>query len=287
MFAGYRPCKRCRPMDNAENAPEWVSLLLRQSPDRRVTDGDLRLMGIDPVQARRYFLKQYGMTFHEYCRAQRLAGALESIRAGGELDDAVFDSGFSSHSGFREAFAKLFGVAPGQSQDSGCIRAGWVETPVGPMLAAANDDGVCLLEFTDRRMLEWQFERLRRLVAQPVIPGDHKHLDQLRAELAEYFRGQRREFRTPLVYPGSAFEQRVWNELLRIPYGETRSYEALAEAVGRPGAQRAVGHANGCNRIAIVIPCHRVVRKSGELGGYGGGVWRKRWLLELERTNAR
>src|ERR1035438_2697706 len=104
-----------------------------------------------------------------------------------------------------------------------------------------------------------------------------------RAELGEYFAGARREFTVPLAYPGTAFEREVWTRLLAIPYGETRSYEELARAVGRPGASRAVGTANGRNRIAILIPCHRVVNKNGELGGYGGGLWRKRLLLELEK----
>jgi AraC family transcriptional regulator of adaptative response/methylated-DNA-[protein]-cysteine methyltransferase len=286
LFAGYRPCKRCQPMQRGSEAPAWVSKLLgavEQNRDRRFPDEELRAMEIDPVRARRYFQKQYGMTFQEYCRARRLAGALDSMRGGGALDDAVFDAGFSSHSGFREAFGKLFGMAPGQSRGAECIRADWIDTPVGPMLACALDEGLCLLEFTDRRLLEGQFARLRTLMEKPVVPGEHQHIDQVREELAAYFRGELRQFQTPMTYPGSAFERQVWDELQRIPYGETRSYEQLAAALGRPGAQRAVGHANGCNRIAILIPCHRVVRKSGELGGYGGGLWRKRFLLEIER----
>jgi len=117
-----------------------------------------------------------------------------------------------------------------------------------------------------------------------MVPGESDHLRQLRAELAEYFAGKCRHFSVPVVYPGTEFEQRVWNQLLAIPYSETRSYQDLARTLGQPGASRAVGRANGMNRIAILIPCHRVVNHNGELGGYGGGLWRKRILLELERT---
>lgn len=105
----------------------------------------------------------------------------------------------------------------------------------------------------------------------------------LRTELSEYFEGKRKEFTLPLVAPGTAFQQAVWAQLRRIPYGTTLSYEELARRVDRPGAQRAVGTANGMNRIAILIPCHRVVNKGGALGGYGGGVWRKQRLLDLEQ----
>jgi AraC family transcriptional regulator of adaptative response/methylated-DNA-[protein]-cysteine methyltransferase len=157
-----------------------------------------------------------------------------------------------------------------------------LDSPVGPLTAGATDRGVCLLEFSDRRMLDAQLASVRERIG-PVIAGASPLLEQLRSELAEYFAGTRREFTVPLVYPGTAFQVKVWNALRRIPYGETRSYEQLALSVGAPGAQRAVGHANGLNRLAILIPCHRVVNKDGKLGGYGGGLWRKQRLLELER----
>src|SRR5919199_4244624 len=157
-----------------------------------------------------------------------------------------------------------------------------IESPVGTLLAGATDDGVCLLEFGDRRILDAQLESVRVRLGR-VLPGRHRYLDQLRGELAEYFAGDRREFTVPLVYPGTPFQVRVWDALRQIPYGETYSYEKLAWAVGAPGAQRAVGHANGQNRLAILIPCHRVVNKDGGLGGYGGGLKRKQQLLELER----
>jgi AraC family transcriptional regulator of adaptative response/methylated-DNA-[protein]-cysteine methyltransferase len=158
-----------------------------------------------------------------------------------------------------------------------------MESPLGPLVAGASERGVCLLEFSDRRMLETQVATLKRRLKCAAVPGEHPLLTQLGAELAEYFTGQRREFTIPLYYPGTDFQVCVWDALRAIPYGETTSYEALAASLGRDGAQRAVGKANGDNRVAIVIPCHRVVRKDGTLCGYGGGLWRKRRLLELER----
>jgi AraC family transcriptional regulator of adaptative response/methylated-DNA-[protein]-cysteine methyltransferase len=194
--------------------------------------------------------------------------------------------GYESHSGFREAFTQTFGRPPGKSRQAECIVAGWVESPVGPLLVGAASEGVSFLEFTDRRALDNQVATLRKQFDCAIVPGQHAHIDRLRQELAEYFTGTRTCFEVPLVYPGSRFQRAVWDQLRRIPYGETCSYEDVAIAVGVPGASRAVGRANGQNRIAIVIPCHRVVNKGGRLGGYGGGLWRKQFLLDLERRVA-
>jgi AraC family transcriptional regulator, regulatory protein of adaptative response / methylated-DNA-[protein]-cysteine methyltransferase len=284
VFAGYRPCKRCRPTDSS--APEWVRSLLGivdQNGGARIPESGLREMGLEAARVRRYFLREYGMTFQAYCRARRLGQAFERIRNGAPIDDAVFDSGFDSHSGFRTAFVRLFGKPPGQIENGDCIRLAWMETPLGPMVAGASSEGICLLEFSDRRMLEAQFDRIRRRFPMPMVPGEDDHLRQLRVELAEYFAGSRSEFTVPLVYPGTEFERRVWTKLLSIPRGETHSYQDIARSLGQPGASRAVGRANSMNRIAILIPCHRVVNHIGELGGYGGGLWRKRILLELEK----
>ena len=157
-----------------------------------------------------------------------------------------------------------------------------LDTPIGPLLAGARDDGVCLLEFTEPARLELQLAAVQRSLKATTRPGDHPYLGVLRRELAAYFAGRLQVFSVPVVAPGTAFQERVWAELRRIPYGETRSYEELARAVSGATAQRAVGRANGTNRIAIVIPCHRVVNKNGQLGGYGGGLWRKEALLRLE-----
>jgi len=158
-----------------------------------------------------------------------------------------------------------------------------IETPLGPMAAAAVDAGICLLEYTDPRRLEAQIAGLKRRVAPVVESGDHPHLVSLREQLAGYFDGTRTQFTVPLIAPGTPFEEKVWAALRAIPYGKTRSYIEIARDLGSPDGQRAVGRANGLNRIAIVIPCHRVVNHGGGLGGYGGGVWRKERLLDLER----
>ena len=287
LFAGYRPCLKCRPV-GGDAEPDWVAGLLARieaRPDARIRERDLRALDLSPDRVRRYFADRYGLTFQAYCRARRLAGAFESIRDGRTLDDAVFETGYESHSGFRDAFKKVFGQPPAAASrepEAEAIRLAWVETPIGPMIAGASDAGVCLLEFTDRRMLEHQLETLKRRFRSALLPGAHRYLDQLRTELDEYFSGARRAFTVPVHAPGSSFEERVWKALCAIPFGETRSYEDIARAVGSPKAVRAVGRANGLNRIAIVIPCHRVVNKSGALGGYGGGLWRKRRLRHLE-----
>jgi AraC family transcriptional regulator, regulatory protein of adaptative response / methylated-DNA-[protein]-cysteine methyltransferase len=284
LVAGYRPCKRCRPLEPDEQ-PAWAADLLSEvdrDPAGRITDGDLRARGIDPATVRRHFLRRYGLTFQAFARARRLAGALSQIREGGSLDDAVLESGYESHSGFREAFQRTFGSTPGRSRGRHCVFLSWLRSPLGPLVAGATTEGVCLLEFTDRRMLETQFVTLRKLFDGPIVPGVNAHLESLREELAAYFAGKLRSFTVPLVYPGTPFQRRVWEALLAIPYGQTRSYQALAAAIGEPRAVRAVGRANGLNRVAIAIPCHRVVNKNGQLGGYGGGLRRKQFLLDLE-----
>jgi AraC family transcriptional regulator of adaptative response/methylated-DNA-[protein]-cysteine methyltransferase len=188
-----------------------------------------------------------------------------------------------SLSGFSEAFGKHFGGPPGRGRQGECVLAAWLPTPLGPMVAAATGRGVCLLEFTDRRRLERQLAILGRRLRLPVVPGENDHVRRLREEVGEYFAGRRRAFEVPLHTTGTPFQERVWGELRRIPYGETRSYAEVARAVASPVAVRAVGQANGMNRIAIVLPCHRVVNTDGKLGGYGGGLWRKQRLLALEQ----
>ena len=156
-------------------------------------------------------------------------------------------------------------------------------TPLGPMAAAATEKGVCLLEFADRSRLETQIQRLKTHLGCAVVPGRNGHLAQLEEELKLYFQGGLRDFSVPLVIAGSDFQRAAWEFLRKIPYGETRSYADQARTIGRSRAQRAVGRANGDNRLAILIPCHRVIRGDGSISGYGGGVLRKRFLLELER----
>lgn len=289
LHAGYRPCKRCRPLDNGGAPPEWVKPLLdvvERDSGGRLTDSDLRGMGIEPSRARRYFKTHYGMTFHAYHRARRMGRALKEIRGGGDLLEAGFGSGFDSTSGFRDAFARVFGAPPGRGREASCLLARWLDSPLGAMLAVAHDEGLCLLEFVDRRAIEHQIRTLRKRMNAAIVPGDNAHLDTIEDELSRYFDGTLQRFRVPIVARGTPFQERVWRRLRKIPYGRTLSYAQLAEDIDRPGAQRAVGRANGDNHLAIVIPCHRVVRSDGSLCGYGGGVWRKKRLLDLEQSRA-
>lgn len=286
LFAGYRPCKRCQPMSAIGRPPAWVDRLLaaiEKDPSMRLRDTDIRSMGIDPARARRFFLVNHGMTFQAYCRSRRLGKALEQIRRGERLDDIALGFGYDSHSGFRDAFVRTFGTPPGKAHATDCVYVAWIESPLGPLIAGATEKSLVLLEFTDRRMLDAQFAALRRHFKRPIVPGSNRVLGRLRDELARYFAGELKKFGVPLDAPGTEFQHRVWTELQKIPYGSTLSYEALAARIGVQGAQRAVGHSNGLNRIAIVIPCHRVVNKNGELGGYGGGLWRKQALQEIEK----
>jgi AraC family transcriptional regulator, regulatory protein of adaptative response / methylated-DNA-[protein]-cysteine methyltransferase len=210
--------------------------------------------------------------------------ALTGVREGKNMLDLHLDQGFESSSGFREAFAKVFGTAPSLARDVDCLFAKWFETPLGPMLALANDAGLYLLEFVDRRGLEREVQALRRRLTQHVVPGEHRHLDQIGEELDAYFAGRSLIFTTPLQLAGSPFQRAVWKTLLAIPPGETLSYADVAVNIARPAAVRAVGRANGNNKLTIIVPCHRVIGADGTLTGYGGGLWRKAWLLEHERT---
>lgn len=286
LAAGFRPCRRCRPMEPAGSAPEWLSPLLEavdSEPERRWTEADLEERGLDPDRVRRWFRKEHGMSFHAYGRARRLGLALGRIQHGAVVTDAAFDSGYSSLSGFNEAFRKLLGEAPREASSRRLVTLTRILTPLGPMVAGATEQALCLLEFTDRRMLETQLKRIRRQLDCSFVPGSTAVLDRFAKELEAYFAGKLTRFTTPLDTPGTEFQQSVWKELLKIPYGKTVSYGQVARAIGQPSSVRAVAAANGDNRIAIVIPCHRVIGSDGKLTGYGGGLWRKQRLLDLER----
>ena len=287
--AGYRPCLRCRPLEQAGTHPAWaraILTLLEENPAARLSGPVLERLGAHPAAARRYFLRSFGMTLQGYARARRLGLALDALQRGAPVLPAGFESGFGSDSGFRDAFKRLFGVTPTEARGMPPIVVTLIASPLGPLVGAATDEGLCMLEFADRKKLPQQAADLKRWFARPVVPGTNHFTDQAARELAEYFAGTRREFSVPLVLRGTPFQESVWRELLRIPYGETIAYEELARRIGRAGAQRAVGLANGRNRMPIVVPCHRVIQKNGQLRGYGGGLWRKQFLLELEQRAA-
>jgi AraC family transcriptional regulator, regulatory protein of adaptative response / methylated-DNA-[protein]-cysteine methyltransferase len=287
LHGGYRPCLRCHPMDPDKRPPKLIERLraeVERAPGGRLTDKELSALAIDPSTARRQFKRHYGMTFQAYYRARRMGLALREVKRGGRVDAAQNGSGFESASGFRDAFTRIFGEPPTTAKLQGGLFAERIETPLGAMLAIADDEGLRLLEFVDRRAMERELSILRRRLRTNVVPGEHRHLDAVRSQLADYFSGKNLEFDVPLAPIGSQFQLRAWKILRRIPVGETRSYSWMARELGDEAARRAVGHANGSNMLCIVIPCHRVIRADGTLCGYGGGLWRKKWLLDHERA---
>ncbi len=287
LLAGYRACLRCRPVD--EGAPTAIQALLEaleREPGRRLTDGDLRARGLEPAFVRRWFNRHHGMTFHAFQRARRLGAALLALGVGAPVEATAWDHGWESVSGFDEAVRRSTGRSAATSRGAAVVTVARLETPLGAMLAGATERGVCLLEFLDRRMLETQLTRVRRVTRGVLTPGRTPALEQLERELAAYFAGARRSFDVPLDLRGTPFQEQVWAELRSIPYGHTRSYAEQARAIGRPSAVRAVARANGDNRCSIVVPCHRVIGADGALVGYGGGLWRKRALLALEQGEA-
>ena len=288
LVRGYRPCKICRPLGRKGEFPDWLKPLIDEvdaDPSIRLRDRDIRARGLEPSRVRRWFLKSHGLTFQAYLRSLRIGRAFGRIRFGEKVSHAAFDSGYESLSGFADSFKKTAGFAPRMSPQGRVIVITRILTPLGPMFAGAVAEGVCLLEFADRRMLETQLARLRRLFHAEFVPGDNPHFQALSDQLEEYFAGKRRKFDVPLACEGTAFQKKVWAVLRAIPYGTTRSYQEQARILGDPRAVRAVARANGDNRLAILIPCHRVIGKNGRLVGYGGGLWRKQYLLDLERRN--
>jgi len=202
------------------------------------------------------------------------------------LVDAQLNTGYESSSGFRDAFSKIMGAAPTKIEGQHTIlKASWIDIRLGPMIAIADEAGLYLLEFVDRRGLEREVERLRIKTKAAIIPGVTDPIKSITLELESYFEGKLKEFNTPLHLLGSPFQKLVWEELMRIPYGTTRSYMAQATSIGKNKAYRAVANANGANQLAIIIPCHRIINSNGDLGGYGGGVTRKKWLIEHETTH--
>lgn len=290
LLAGYRPCKRCKPLQHPNQESPTIKTLIEQienNPYKRWKNQDFVNLGIDSSTARRQFKKRFGMTFIEYARARRMGVAMKQIREGQSIIDAQLDLGYNSSSGFRDAFSKIMGNAPSKTKSHQILKAHWIDTPLGAMIIIANDELLYLLEFVDRRGLEREIERLRLRLNCAIIPGLTKITKQITQELEQYFLGKLNSFKTKLFYLGSDFQKNVWHELQRIPYGKTISYLELAQKIGKPTAFRAVANANGANQLAIIIPCHRVINSSGELGGYGGGISRKEWMIKHEYTHAK
>lgn len=290
LLASYRPCKRCHPLSHPNTVSTLVQKLVEaveKNPEKRWKDKDFEELSVDAKTARRQFMKRFGMTFVSYARARRMGLAMKQIRAGNSVIDAQLSVGYESSSGFRDAFSRIMGKAPALLGHTVILKAAWLDTPLGPMIAIADDDALYLLEFVDRRGLEREITRLRQRTKSAIIPGHTKPIQTIEKELNDYFAGTLKEFKTPLFFLGSPFQKQVWEALKKIPYGKTRSYAEMAKAVGKPSAFRAVARANGANQISLAIPCHRVINANGDLGGYGGGLTRKKWLIDHEKKHLR
>ena len=284
--AGFRACKRCHPLKAAALADPAIAALLYaldERPDLRWSESHVEQLGYDPSTVRRSFKRQFGMTFLEMARQRRLREGFETLAAGGKVIAAQHEASFDSASAFRAAFAKLLGCAPADLRADRRLRSTWIPTPLGDMIAVSSRTHLHLLEFIDRKGLPAELKRLQVMTREGIGIGTQPPSEQAAAELADYFAARSGQFRTPLAFAGTAFSREVWSALREIPAGETRSYSDIARRLGRPSATRAVARANGANQIALMIPCHRVIGADGSLTGYGGGLWRKHRLIEIER----
>jgi AraC family transcriptional regulator of adaptative response/methylated-DNA-[protein]-cysteine methyltransferase len=284
---GFRPCKICKPMEIEGKTPDYVKGILfelQENPYLKIKDFDLRQRNIEPNKIRRWFKENHGITFHAYQRMLRINKAYNQIKGGNSVTNTAFGVGYDSLSGFNESWKHIFGKAPKHTEKI-IINIVRFTTQMGAMFACATSKGICLLDFTDRKMLETEFKDLRKRLNAVILPGANKYLDLVQIQVAEYLDGKRTKFDIPIDAPGTKFQETVWKTLQQIPYGETWSYKRQAIKLGKPKAVRAVASANGYNRIAFIIPCHRVIGSNGNLRGYGGGLKRKKWLLELEKTH--
>src|SRR6266571_114371 len=209
LESGYRPCLRCHPVDPNARPPKLIERLraeVERAPGGHLTDKELAALSIDPSTARRQFKRHYGMTFQAYHRARRMGLALNQVRKGDRVDQARNGSGFESESGFRDAFTKIFGESPTNARTQAPLFAERIDSPLGPMIAVADDQGLRLLEFIDRRAAERELSILRKRLGTNVVPGEHRYLTATRQQLADYFSGKKLEFDIPLAPIGSTFQ---------------------------------------------------------------------------------
>ena len=284
---GYRPCKVCKPLVNPDETPLDIRKLLielSENPGLKLKDVDLVERGLQPITVKRWFLKHHGMTFHAFQRTFKINSAFKKLQQGENVLDVALDNGYESLSGFNDSFENVFGVSPKNSKLEKIVDLKRIETPLGTMIACANENGICMLEFSDRKALPTELKEISKHFDANIVQGENPHFKTLEKELEEYFEGKLKDFTVPLAPVGTDFQKKVWEILRTIPYGTTRTYQQQADILGNPKAVRAVANANGLNKISIIIPCHRVIGSNGTLTGYGGGIWRKQKLLELEKA---
>lgn len=281
LAIGCRPCKRCKPL-HADGGPQWLSGLLALVEDctQRAVAIVEKDLPVSKEPLARWFKASHSITFDAYLRMRRLACELGTNWCDLKSEDRVARKDLFEDLILRKT------VALKKRQRSKIILVNRIVTPLGPMVVCANDDGIVLLEFADRRMLETQLVRVSKIFGARFRVGVNESMRQLDREFKEYFAGQRTVFEVPLVPTATAFQNALWRELLKIPAGKTSTYQKLATKLKKPKAVRAVGRANGDNRLTILVPCHRVVGSDGSLTGYGGGLDRKQWLLDHEKKMA-
>lgn len=293
ISSGFRPCKRCKPLAPEATADSTIQLLLKKlnaNPDKRWCENDIVQLGLDPTTVRRTFKRQYGITFLEMARQTRLRSGMAELANGNRVIDAQNSADYSSPSAFRAAFTKLIGLKPGDFSDSAPLKASWIDTSLGAMIIVCDEQELHLLEFTDRKALPTELKKLRDVYSHTPAPlgfGETAITELVRKELNDFFALRSAVFTVQVAMHCTPFTKKVWHALQKIPAGETRSYSDVARTVGKPAAVRAVARANGANPIAIIVPCHRVIGADGSLTGYGGGLWRKQKLIELEHHYAK
>lgn len=213
ILKGYRPCKVCKPLEKLNETPKYIQEIideLVENPSLKFKDYDLVKRGIEPATMRRWFLKNHGITFQAYQRMFRINSAFKKIQQGETVTETALESGYESLSGFTESFKNVFGVSPKNSKNQKIIDLKRIETPLGTMYAAATDEGICMLEFTDRKMLETELKHLSKSLNANIIQGENPHFKILEDQLTEYFEGKRKEFSVPLHFVGSDFQKSVW-----------------------------------------------------------------------------
>jgi AraC family transcriptional regulator of adaptative response/methylated-DNA-[protein]-cysteine methyltransferase len=279
--AGYRPCLRCKPDDVGRDreAVARAVKLIEQAEEGPTLDELATAVGYAPHHFQRIFKRDLGVSPAEYARGLRNRRTEAALKASGRVTDAVYDAGYSGPSSFYSDAKERLGMTPSAWRDGGrgeTIRWTHFDSPLGRMLIAATSKGICRLTFDDSE------RSLRRLFPNATITEDRGGLRVLVEGALEAIERPLAAHDLPIDVAGTAFQEAVWRELRKIPPGETRSYAQIAAAIGQPKAVRAVGTANGDNHVAVLIPCHRVIRSDGTLGGYAGGLERKRHLLAAE-----
>jgi len=282
--AGYRPCMRCRPdeVGRDREAIAKAARLIEQAQEPPSLDELAAEVGYAPHYFQRLFKRDLGVSPAEYGRALRAKRAQEHLLGDGRVTDAIYDSGYSGPSRFYDDARQRLGMTPSAWRDGGrgeTIRWTRFDSPLGPMLIAATAKGICRLTFDEGE------DALRRLFPKATLVEDGGGMHALVEGALNAVKHPLAAPELPIDVAGTAFQEAVWKQLRKIPPGETRSYAQIAAAIGQPGAVRAVGTANGDNHVAVLIPCHRVIRSDGSLGGYAGGLERKRKLLEAEKSN--